>query len=362
MDNKLIYKILRYLVQATVVYLLFRFVPKTPIAASDALIITVIVMLTYILLENLCNLYAGNNNTNETFSECNVKCNRIENMSGSSNTTGNNPNDNYNSNNGNNNNNSTPTSNNTMAPHIDTNSNGSMGSTNYNTQNNQQQPNTQNNNNTQYNTQPVNNNNGNMSSSPQQPNNITPTQTYNATTTNNSPAPGNNFQTAVSSPIQNGSNGVNGNQNVRNIQTGLQNGNVQLRNDTIWRVNNSNPAYGNYVPYGDNSSNNSGAGYQYERPEVIQSDMKYSDYNHLPMADNVPNIRDYEYGYSYLPPDKWYPQPPFPPVCVTEKRNQVCPLAPSSVADLKEWTSASKIMQPDGINTNYINDRLNRPQ
>src|SRR5665647_400760 len=80
MNNKLIYKIFGYIILAAVVYLLFRFVPKNPISTSDALVITVIILLTCIVIENLCNLYSGN--AMESF-ECNKKCSKaVENYDG----------------------------------------------------------------------------------------------------------------------------------------------------------------------------------------------------------------------------------------------------------------------------------------
>lgn len=30
-------------------------------------------------------------------------------------------------------------------------------------------------------------------------------------------------------------------------------------------------------------------------------------------------------GYSFLPPSKWYPTPAHPPVCITDKRTNICP-------------------------------------
>ncbi len=93
--------------------------------------------------------------------------------------------------------------------------------------------------------------------------------------------------------------------------------------------------------------------------DVITSDMKYTDYNHLPLADGY-DSRDYEYGYSFLPPEKWYPQPPFPPVCVTNKRCDVFPMfTTGSNLDLKEWNSSLRVSAPDNINVDYIREKLN---
>lgn len=96
-----------------------------------------------------------------------------------------------------------------------------------------------------------------------------------------------------------------------------------------------------------------------EYSDVLTDEMPYTDYNHLPMADGY-DSRDYEYGYSFLPPEKWYPQPPNPPVCVVEKKCPVCPiLTTGGPVDMKEWNSSRRITQPDNINVNYVNDKLN---
>lgn len=93
--------------------------------------------------------------------------------------------------------------------------------------------------------------------------------------------------------------------------------------------------------------------------DLITSDIPYTDYHHIPIGDTY-KPSDFEYGYSFLPPEKWYPTPPFPPVCVSEKR---CPINPTfttgTPVDVKEWHSASKIMPPAGINTKYIKEKLN---
>ena len=93
--------------------------------------------------------------------------------------------------------------------------------------------------------------------------------------------------------------------------------------------------------------------------DLLTNDMKYTDYNHLPMADGYAS-KDYEYGYSYLPPEKWYPQPPFPPICLTPKQSVVCPLYTTGTPlDVKEWNSSIRITSPDNINVKYIKEKLN---
>ena len=84
--NSLIYKILRYLAQALAIYLIFRFMPElttgnpnTRLNNSDILIITVIIMLVYILFENLCNFYTDDKTLSTDMSEYekNNLCNSI---------------------------------------------------------------------------------------------------------------------------------------------------------------------------------------------------------------------------------------------------------------------------------------------
>jgi hypothetical protein len=96
-----------------------------------------------------------------------------------------------------------------------------------------------------------------------------------------------------------------------------------------------------------------------EKDGVATSDMVYTDYNHLPVADGYQS-HAYEYGDWYLPPEKWYPQPPNPPVCVTEKKCPVCPVYTTGApVDVKEWFNSSRITPPDIINTDYIKQKLN---
>lgn len=92
---------------------------------------------------------------------------------------------------------------------------------------------------------------------------------------------------------------------------------------------------------------------------VATSDMVYTDYNHLPVADGYQS-HAYEYGDWFLPPEKWYPQPPNPPVCVTDKRCPVCPVYTTGApVDVKEWFNSSRITPPDVINTDYVKQKLN---
>lgn len=95
-----------------------------------------------------------------------------------------------------------------------------------------------------------------------------------------------------------------------------------------------------------------------EKDGVIENEEKYNvvSYHTVPQ---ILNSGSFEYGYSFLPPEKWFPTPPFPPVCVTEKQCPVCPYTEGTNIELKEWNSARRITPPDEINVKYIEDKLN---
>lgn len=91
-----------------------------------------------------------------------------------------------------------------------------------------------------------------------------------------------------------------------------------------------------------------------------ETDMGYSDPNSIPVPKSYKS-RDYELGYSYIPPEKWYPEPIRPPVCKTEKTCPVCPVyTQGTPIDMKEWDSSRKVLQPDNINIKYIAEKLNK--
>lgn len=84
----------------------------------------------------------------------------------------------------------------------------------------------------------------------------------------------------------------------------------------------------------------------------------YVDYNNFPKHDL--ETAEFEYGHSFLPPSQWYPTPPHPPVCVSEKRCPVCPVFTTGLpADLKEWNASRRVLLPDQINVKYVQEKLN---
>jgi hypothetical protein len=91
---------------------------------------------------------------------------------------------------------------------------------------------------------------------------------------------------------------------------------------------------------------------------VMSNEMQYNyvDFNSMPFT----NTGSFEAGYSFLPPEKWYPTPQNPPVCVTEKQCPVCPVYTNGTnVELKEWDNSRRISPPDNINTKYIEEKLN---
>ena len=87
-----------------------------------------------------------------------------------------------------------------------------------------------------------------------------------------------------------------------------------------------------------------------------ESQFSYVDFNSLPTSYNQGS---FESGYSFLPPSAWYPVPPHPPVCVAEKKCPVCPVLSDGTVGLKEWDQSRRITQPDEINVNVVQEKLN---
>ena len=92
---------------------------------------------------------------------------------------------------------------------------------------------------------------------------------------------------------------------------------------------------------------------------VLPTEMPYTDYNSLPIGADIDTKVD-DFSYTFLPPDKWYPVPPHPPVCIAEKQCPVCPVTTTgSTSNLKEWSEASRVTPGDQVNTKYLNEKLN---
>ncbi len=121
---------------------------------------------------------------------------------------------------------------------------------------------------------------------------------------------------------------------------------------------------GNPTPYqipGQKSETRKAQHYDARNDGDIVNEMDYSDFdfNSLPIARGYRSTAA-DYGYSYLQPELWYPQPVRAPVCVTTQRAEVMPaLADGTPVNVKDFYIASKITGPLGLSTAYVNDKLN---
>jgi hypothetical protein len=91
------------------------------------------------------------------------------------------------------------------------------------------------------------------------------------------------------------------------------------------------------------------------------SELKYGDFNYIgPLNKGMTNK-----SYTYISPDNWYPIPPSPPVCVTNKSCTTCPVVMSDGQDymnfssLEDFDKSRRFTGNMGINTDYIHNVLN---
>lgn len=92
---------------------------------------------------------------------------------------------------------------------------------------------------------------------------------------------------------------------------------------------------------------------------IMTNEMSYTDYNTIPIGSNIDSKVD-DFSYTFLPPDRWYPVPPHPPICIAEKQCPICPiLTTGTQANLKEWGETSRVTPGDQVNTTYLNEKLN---
>lgn len=97
--------------------------------------------------------------------------------------------------------------------------------------------------------------------------------------------------------------------------------------------------------------------------ESLNSELKYGDYNYLsPINKGMTNR-----AYTFINPTNWYPIPPFPPVCVTNRSCTTCPIQMNdgrdymSYAPLEDFDNARRFTGDMGINVDYIKNVLNNP-
>jgi len=69
--------------------------------------------------------------------------------------------------------------------------------------------------------------------------------------------------------------------------------------------------------------------------------------------------------YTFVSPNNWFPVPPHPPVCVTNKKCTTCPIQISDGKDYMAWASlddfdnARRFTGNMGINIDYVKNVLN---
>ena len=78
MNIDTINKLLKYLIQGFIIYLLFKYVPKDPMKDKDILIITLIVVLAYAVFENATLLWEKN--IESASCDCSNKIENMENV------------------------------------------------------------------------------------------------------------------------------------------------------------------------------------------------------------------------------------------------------------------------------------------
>ena len=91
-------------------------------------------------------------------------------------------------------------------------------------------------------------------------------------------------------------------------------------------------------------------------------DFSYINANQLFIPTDY-KTKEEDYGRNYIPPELWYKnnQRLNLPVCVPA--NGRCTIKDNLTSgyplDVVEWHSSRKVMNPDGINQEYINEKLN---
>jgi hypothetical protein len=87
-----------------------------------------------------------------------------------------------------------------------------------------------------------------------------------------------------------------------------------------------------------------------------KNEMAYSEsnpFNTVPLGTQL-------YGYTYLPPENWFRAYERPPVCVSDKRSAVNPMVGDSVCGLMQFDTSRNVTGPDGINIQYVKNKLNK--
>ena len=97
--------------------------------------------------------------------------------------------------------------------------------------------------------------------------------------------------------------------------------------------------------------------------EALTNELKYGDYNYVgPINKGMINKE-----YTFVSPSNWYPIPPHPPVCVTNKSCTTCPVQISNGKDYMQWApwdefdQARRFTGDMNINIDYVKNVLNNP-
>jgi hypothetical protein len=95
--------------------------------------------------------------------------------------------------------------------------------------------------------------------------------------------------------------------------------------------------------------------------QALTNELQYGDYNYIgPINKGMINKE-----YTFVSPSNWYPIPPHPPVCVTNKSCTTCPVQISNGKDYMNWASwqdfdkARRFTGDMNINVDYVKNVLN---
>jgi hypothetical protein len=95
--------------------------------------------------------------------------------------------------------------------------------------------------------------------------------------------------------------------------------------------------------------------------EALNNELRYGDFNYIsPLNKGMTNS-----DYTFVSPNNWYPIPPHPPVCVTNKTAIVTPIQITDGKDYMSWASledfdkARRFTGNMGINIDYVKNVLN---
>lgn len=98
--------------------------------------------------------------------------------------------------------------------------------------------------------------------------------------------------------------------------------------------------------------------------QALNSELRYGDYNYIsPLNSGMTNS-----DYTFVSPNNWYPIPPHPPVCVTNKECTTYPVMISDGHDYMQWATledfdkARRFTGNMGINIDYVKNVLNNDE